>query len=815
MLKFVLKDTTTDNTMNKPQLFCNRSAHHAWWFAIRRLSFGIFLMVLLSGILLYADRKTGKSKVKRVFNIAVMQHSSQATLDEGVQGMIDGLAESGFKDRENIAIRRYCAEGDMATANAIARDITNGRFDLIMTASTLSLQVVASANREGKTPHVFAVASDPAGAGVGISRDDPLSHPKHIAGFGSMQPVKELFRLAAKLYPGLKAVGVVWNPSEQNSEVNVRLARDVCKELGISLLEANVDTTSAVFEAASSLVARGAHALWIGADTTVITGADTVISAAKRGNIPVFTSIPPLTRKGALFDLGANYHEVGRLAGVLAGQILHGKDPATVPVTNIIPEKCIINMQALHGLKDPWQLPEDVLRRADEVIDEKGNTIKEVAVPLKQPQGRGFKIGIVYFAPDPGADSCMQGIFDGLRDLGLEEGKNLEICKTHAQGEIINIPALLQNYDGQELDLIITMSTPCLTAACSVVKKKPVVFTFVYDPIAAGAGKTGADHLPHVTGVGSFPPVRDTVDLIQRLVPGVRTVGTLYNSSEANSGKVVSVARDIFQQRGIKLEEIAITGTNEVFQAAQTLAHRNIQAFWITGDNTAMQAFDGIAKVANDGKLPIINNDPEFVERGALACAGLGFYQAGYAAAKLARRVLQGEIPRYLPFAEVAVKTTSLNFAVARKLGVIFSPELIHECDVFVDLASQYGRPARIAFIEAHNDAGGCRLFQGLLAGLGDAGLLKEKDYTAKPYTLNLVTGRLSEIIPDIRDFNPELVIAENEETVNEVKKIIKEKHLLNIADISKANKPFTSDNFETGRRAAIQIARILAVGTD
>ncbi|MBI5307498.1 MAG: ABC transporter substrate-binding protein [Planctomycetes bacterium] len=246
-------------------------------------------------------------------------------------------------------------------------------------------------------------------------------------------------------------------------------------------------------------------------------------------------------------------------------------------------------------------------------------------MPLKQPQGRGFKIGIVYFAPDPGADSCMQGIFDRLRDLGLEEGKNLEICKTHAQGEIINIPALLQNYDGQELDLIITMSTPCLTAACSVVKKKPVVFTFVYDPIAAGAGKTGADHLPHVTGVGSFPPVRDTVDLIQRLVPGVRTVGTLYNSSEANSRKVVAVARDIFQQRGIKLEEIAITGTNEVFQAAQALAHRNIQAFWITGDNTAMQAFDGIAKVANDGKLPIINNAPEFVERGALACAGLGF----------------------------------------------------------------------------------------------------------------------------------------------------------------------------------------------
>ncbi len=680
-----MSSNTIDNDMNKSQSSHDLSAQRTWWFVMRRLSFGIFLIVLVSGILLYADRKSGKPEIKRVFNIAIMQHTSQAVLDEGVQGMIDGLAETGFKDRENIAIRRYCAEGDMATANAIARDITNGPFDLIMTASTLSLQAVAGANKEGKTPHIFAIVSDPAGAGVGISREDPFNHPKHLAGFGSMQPVKEAFRLAVKLYPGLKTVGVVWNPSEQNSEANVRLARDICKELGISLLEANADAASAVFEAASSLVARGVQALWIGADTTVITGTDTVISAAKKGNIPVFTNTPPLARRGAIFDLGANYHEVGRLAGLLAGQVLHGTDPATIPVSNIVPEKFIINKLALNGLKDPWRLPEDVLRCADEVIDETGNNKTDVAVSSKQPQGRVFKIGIVYFAPEPGADSCMQGLFDGFRDLGLEEGKNLEIRKTHAQGEIVNIPALLQNYDSQELDLIITMTTPCLTAACGVVKKKPVVFMYVYDPIAAGAGKTSTDHLPNITGVGSFPPVRDTVDLIQRLVPGIRTVGTLYNSSEANSRKVVAVGRDIFRQRGIKLEEVAITGTNEVFQAAQVLAHRNIQAFWITGDNTAIQAFDGIVKVANDFKLPIINNDPEFVERGVLACAGLGYYHAGYATAKLAMRVLQGENPKNLPIGEVAVKTTLLNFAVARKLGITFPPELMRECDVFVN----------------------------------------------------------------------------------------------------------------------------------
>jgi len=120
-------------------------------------------------------------------------------------------------------------------------------------------------------------------------------------------------------------------------------------------------------------VARGGQVLWVGGDVTVLVAIDSVLSAAKKGRIPVFTNIPSNAQRGALFDLGANYHEVGRLAGVLAGNILHGTDPATIPIKNIVPEKLVVNKQTLHGLKDPWQLPEDVLHRADEVISQTPN----------------------------------------------------------------------------------------------------------------------------------------------------------------------------------------------------------------------------------------------------------------------------------------------------------------------------------------------------------------------------------------------------------------------------------------------------------
>jgi len=288
-----------------------------------------------------------------------------------------------------------------------------------------------------------------------------------------------------------------------------------------------------------------------------------------------------------------------------------------------------------------------------------------------------YKIGLVYFAPEEGADSCMKGLFDGLKEQGIEEKVNLEVRRSHAQAEIATIPLLIQNYDSSDVDVIVAMTTPVLTAAATMARSKPVVFTYVYDPIAAGAGKSRTDHLPRVTGVGSFPPVQDTVDTIKRLVPGIRAVGTLYNTSEANSVKVMSVARPIFQQRGIQLQEIAITGTSEIFQAAQVLTHRDVQALWVTGDNTALQGFDAIAKAARDAKLPLVINDPEFVQKGALAAVGIGWYETGKAASKVLARVLRGEQPRNIPFEDVAVKKLVLNQKVATALGITFPADMI------------------------------------------------------------------------------------------------------------------------------------------
>jgi putative tryptophan/tyrosine transport system substrate-binding protein len=90
-----------------------------------------------------------------------------------------------------------------------------------------------------------------------------------------------------------------------------------------------------------------------------------------------------------------------------------------------------------------------------------------------------------------------------------------------------------------------------------------------------------------------------------------------------------------------------------------------------------LMAFDGIGKVALSSKLPLIINDPEFVEKGALAAVGIGWYRSGYATSKPLARVLKGENPKDIPFENVAEKKLVLNYNVAKTLGITFPEKMV------------------------------------------------------------------------------------------------------------------------------------------
>jgi putative ABC transport system substrate-binding protein len=340
----------------------------------KRLGLGIGLIVLASGILLGTDRdrRSANDGTKRV---AILQHASNSVLDEGLEGALVGLAEKGFRVGKNLRLERYNAHGDVALASATAREILHGPFDMVFTLSTCSLQAVAAANKDRHMLHVFGLVADPFAAGVGLDRDHPDRHPPYMVGHQTGLPVDESFRLARQCNPGLKNVGVVWNPSESNSLAFTTDARKVCGPMGITLLEANVESSAGVLEATHAVIGRGAQAIWVGGDLSVSMAIDSVIGAAQKAGIPVFSITPGKPDRGTLFDGGINFYECGKVTGALAGDILNGTDPATIPIRDlrdIVPRRLIVNRLALKGLKENWRLPDEVVRRADIVVDAEG-----------------------------------------------------------------------------------------------------------------------------------------------------------------------------------------------------------------------------------------------------------------------------------------------------------------------------------------------------------------------------------------------------------------------------------------------------------
>jgi ABC-type uncharacterized transport system substrate-binding protein len=341
-------------------------------FVLKRLSLGIVLIVLASAVLLLSDLGRRTATARTMPHIGLLQHASTLLLDEGTRGAIDALAENGFADGKTIVIDKFNAHGDISVGNSIAKQMVTARYDLLLTMSTLSLQAVANANRGTSTVHVFGLVADPVVAGVGVSRTNPLDHPRNLVGIGSFLPVQDAFHVAQQMFPPLKKVGVAWNPAEANSRAFVEKARETCKQSGIDLLEANVENSNAVLEAEDSLVARGAEALWIGGDVTVSVAADSVVAVGRRAHIPVFSITPGKPDRGTLFDYGADFYQIGKQAGDLAAKILRGADPTQIPIRNEVPINFVVNTTAIEGLKQSWSVPDDVLQRATVVVDESG-----------------------------------------------------------------------------------------------------------------------------------------------------------------------------------------------------------------------------------------------------------------------------------------------------------------------------------------------------------------------------------------------------------------------------------------------------------
>ncbi len=325
---------------------------------MRRWAIGAAMMALLLAALLGASSVlAAEGKIK----IGITQIVEHPALDAARQGFIDELAEAGY-DESRVVYDMQNAQGDFATAQTIAEKFVSSSVDLILAIATPTAQATANVTQD--IPILITAVTDPVVAGLVESIDAPGTN---VTGTSDLTPVAKQLELLRTIRPQAKRVGVMYNPGEANSLVQLDLAREAAAELGLTLVEVPVDNSSSVYQAAQSAVGR-VDAIYVPTDNTVVSALESVIIVAENAKLPLVAGETDSVRRGAMATISIDYYGLGRQTGRMALEILENNaDPASMPIEYLEDVALVLNPGAAQRMG--VELSADLLAEASEIVD--------------------------------------------------------------------------------------------------------------------------------------------------------------------------------------------------------------------------------------------------------------------------------------------------------------------------------------------------------------------------------------------------------------------------------------------------------------
>ncbi|MDA0851820.1 MAG: ABC transporter substrate-binding protein [Proteobacteria bacterium] len=280
-------------------------------------------------------------------------------------GMLMGLKEKGWEEGKNFTLDYQNANGAMPTQQQISQKFVGRDMDLVLTITTPSTQSMASASQD--IPIVFATVTDPVGAKIIPQFEKPGGN---VTGVSDASPLAEQLALFQEIVSDLKTIGFLYNPSLANSAALLRWIKEEARKSNITIVEAPAPTTNEVIAATRSLLGK-VDAIYIPTDTTILSAVESIVKVGRETQTPVFSGEPGSVKRGAVATVGLDYIEIGRLSGLMAGDILNGATVGKIDAIlakDVQAEKTItINLSAAEatGLKIS-----DALKKRAKIITE-------------------------------------------------------------------------------------------------------------------------------------------------------------------------------------------------------------------------------------------------------------------------------------------------------------------------------------------------------------------------------------------------------------------------------------------------------------
>ncbi|WP_142414652.1 ABC transporter substrate-binding protein [Hathewaya massiliensis] len=290
------------------------------------------------------------------------------------------------------------------------------------------------------------------------------------------------------------------------------------------------------------------------------------------------------------------------------------------------------------------------------------------------------QIGITQIVEHPALDASKEGFIEALKEGGFEDGKNIKIDFQNAQGDTATTDTIAKKFVSDKKDLVFAISTPSAQAVFNATKEIPIVITAITDPVNAGLVRDMKSSGNNVTGTSDKTPIRKQLELLKKIKADTKTIGVIYNTSEANSEVQVRELKEEARAMNIKVLEGGITSINEVPQVLGGLLDK-VDVLYTPADNMVASSLSLISKKAEEKKVPVFGAEKAHVEQGALITLGVDYKELGHESGKKAVEILKGKKPSEIPVTMQENFKTVVNEKTMKTLNIKIPKNILESAE--------------------------------------------------------------------------------------------------------------------------------------
>ena len=281
----------------------------------------------------------------------------------------------------------------------------------------------------------------------------------------------------------------------------------------------------------------------------------------------------------------------------------------------------------------------------------------------------------------------LASLVEGLRELGYEHGRNIEILAPRPGAAYRDLPKMAAAAVEGRADVIVAHGASATRAVKAATATIPIVMVVGADPVEMGFVGNFARPEANLTGLGTETHllIAKRVELLSEIVPRMRRLAVLWNSSSAGQSASFKLLRQASEPLGIELLTIDLRGRDGLAGVSESLAKARAHALIVLSATTLARLGPQVVELAARHRVPAVYADADLVRQGGLAAyspdAGAQLHRAAY----YVDRILKGAKPAELAVEQPTKFELVLNLKTAKALGLTIPPRVMIRADRVIE----------------------------------------------------------------------------------------------------------------------------------